>query len=120
MSETESKTTELEQQAPSEAVQERWKTFLQSIDGAVKEAGISGLALSALLSEQVDDKTRLTSFGAAFLPNLTDVAAVRDISILLVKSAANAAANEAGRVTAASVVAASEPAPAAAPAPAQA
>lgn len=99
---------------PSEATQGKWKAFLEALDGAAKEAGLVGLAIAGALPEAMgEDKTRLVTFGAAFLPNVADVGAVRDLSIMLVKSVATAAANEAGRVTAASVVAAASAADAA-------
>lgn len=100
---------------PTEEMKQKWQEFLKGVDAAAKDVGLVALVVSGAIGEKIEgeDKTKLVALGAALLPNSVDVNAVRDLSVMLAKTAANACANEAGRVAAASVAAANAAAPAA-------
>lgn len=92
-----------EANAIPEEMQTAWKAFVDDMAPVAAKHKLMGIGITGVLGMAEGEKTKLLVLSTAALPNSTDLGAVRDLSVMVVRSLANVCSAEVARIAAASV-----------------
>jgi len=92
-----------EANAIPEEVQTAWKAFVEYMAPVAAKHKLMCFGITCVLGMAEGEKAKLLVLSTAALPNSTDLEAVKNLSVMVVRSLANVCAAEVARIAAASV-----------------